>query len=350
MVETPIRIGFLGGGMIAQIAHLPFYLADPRCEVACVAESRPSLVEALSSQLGPARVVTDHRALLARRDIAAIVLSAPRAATGPLTLEALEAGKHVMAEKPMAHSAAQAQCLVAAARAGRLIYAVGFMKRYDPGVAAAKALVDEVTAEGRLGRLLLARFYDFSNAYAMAPPAHVRPKESRVDRFATWPLYPDWLPERFRGVFPWFLNVASHDVNLLRLFFPDGVEVVAAHCDGSAGVVATMRRGETTILLEIAKTAAGRWLEGADFLFEHGQIRLVIPSPMASEAVSEVWLDDARRGLANERIAIGHGWSFARQAAGFIDALTGRAPPATGGEDALADMVLTEAIWRRMTV
>lgn len=350
MVEAPIKIGFLGGGMIAQIAHLPFYLSDPRCEVACVAESRPSLVEALAGQLGPDRVVTDHRALLARSDIQAIVLSAPRAATGPLTLEALEAGKHVLVEKPMAHSAGQAERLVAAAAAHKRIYAVGFMKRYDPGVAAAKALVDEVTADGRLGRMLLARFYDFSNAYARTPPAHVRATESRVERFPVWPLFPDWLPDQFRGIFPWFLNVASHDVNLMRLFFPDGIEVVSAHCDGSASVVATLRKGNTPILLEIAKTAAGRWVEGADFLFEHGQIRLVIPSPMATEAVSEVLLDDAKRGLTSERIATGQGWSFARQASGFVDALAGKAPAATSGAEALADMVLTEAIWRRMTV
>jgi predicted dehydrogenase len=350
MAETPIKVGFLGGGMIAQIAHLPFYLSDPRCEVACVAESRPSLVDALSRQLGPQRVVTDHRALLANHDIQAIVLCAPRAATGPLTLEALQAGKHVLAEKPMAHSVDQAQRLVDAATRGKLVYAVGFMKRYDPGVAAAKALLDETVADGRLGRMLLARFYDFSNAYAVAPPAHVRPTESRTERFDTWPFFPDWLPGRFRSAFSWFLNVASHDVNLLRLFFPSHVEVLSAHCHGSSSVVATLRKDDVSLVLEVAKATAGRWLEGVDFLFEHGQIRLVIPSPMATEAVSDVFLDDARRGVVNERIATGHGWAFARQAAGFVDALIGWAPPATGGEEALADMVLTEQIWRRMTV
>src|SRR6266487_938267 len=100
MVDAPIKIGFVGGGMIAQIGHLPFYLGDPRCNVACIAESRPSLIEALAQQVGATRLVKDHRALLTDPDINAVVISVPRAATGPLTLEALEAGKHVMAEKP----------------------------------------------------------------------------------------------------------------------------------------------------------------------------------------------------------------------------------------------------------
>src|SRR6202022_2822728 len=168
----------------------------------------------------------------------------------------------------------------------KLIYAVGFMKRYDPGVQAAKALVDEVVVDGRLGRMLLARFYDFSNAYAVAPPPHVRPQESRTERFSTWPLYPTWLPERHQSIFPWFVNVASHDINLLRLFFPQGVEVMGAHCDGASSVVATLRRDDINVVLEVTKSTVGRWIEGIDFLFEHGQIRVLIPSPMATENVS----------------------------------------------------------------
>lgn len=349
MLDTPVKIGFLGGGMIAQIGHLPFYLRDQRCDVRAIAESRPSLVDALSRQYA-VKLVKDHRALITDPDIQAVVISAPRAATGPLTLEALEAGKHVMAEKPMAHSAEQAERLVRAATQRKLVYAVGFMKRCDPGVQAAKALVDEVVADGRLGRMLLARFYDFSNAYAVAPPPHVRPKESRSERFSVWPLYPEWLPEQHRSVYPWFINVASHDINLLRLFFPQDVEVAGAHCDGVSSVVATLRKGDINIVLEVTKSAVGRWVEGMDFLFEHGQIRVAIPSPMATESVSEVWMDDARRGLVNQRMATGTGWSFARQATSFVDALLGEADPATSGDEGLADMVLTEQIWRRMTV
>jgi len=345
----PIKIGFLGGGMMAQVGHLPYYLRDRRCDVIRVCESRPSLVEALEQKLGSKRVIRDHNALFSDNEIQAIVISAPRPATGPLTLAALTAGKHVLAEKPMAHSVEQAQKLVDAAASRQLIYAVGFMKRYDPGILAAKALFDETVADLRLGQLLLARFYDFSNSYVVTPPAHVRPRESRTERFPTWPTYPSWLPEQYRDAFAWFLNVASHDVNLLRFFFPDGVEVVSAHCGGDTSVVATMRKGNTPIVLEVTKAAVGRWVEGIDFLFEHGQIRVAIPSPMATEQVSEVSLDDERRQIVDERVEVERGWSFARQATGFIDVLAGSSKPMTSGKDGLADMVLTEEIWRRVT-
>ena len=247
--------------MMAQVGHLPFYLGDRRCEVVRVCESRPSLADALKQKLGSERVILDHNDLFRDNEIQAIVISTPRPATGPLTLAALTAGKHVLAEKPMAHSVEQAQRLVVAADSRQLIYAVGFMKRYDPGIQAAKALFDKTIAELRLGRLLLARFYDFSNSYAVTPPPHVRPRESRTERFPTWPTYPSWLPEQYRSTFAWFLNVASHDVNLLQFFFPDGVDVVSAHCGGETSVVSTMRHGDTTIVLEIAKSAVGQWLE-----------------------------------------------------------------------------------------
>ena len=347
--DAPVRIGILGGGMMSQVGHLPFYLDDRRCDVVAVAEARPSLIEAIGNRIGRDKLLPDHRALLEDDTIDAVVISAPRPATAPLTLETLEAGKHVLAEKPMAHTASQAERLVDAAAARDLTYAVGFMKRYDPGVQAARALFDDVMAEGRLGRLLMARFYDYSNAYAVQVPPHTRPAESRIERFTQWPLWPDWLPEAYREVYPWFVNAASHDVNLLRFFFAGHVEVIDARCPNDGSIVATLRQGEVPIVLEIAKTAAGRWLEGAEFLFERGRIALSIPSPMAVHSVADVVLDDPERELTGHSVETGTGWCFARQATGFVDALAGEAAPHTTGADGLGDMILTERIWRKIS-
>ena len=334
--------------MIAQIAHLPFYASDPRCAVLSICESRPSLVEVLREQFGRDRVIGEYETLLADQNIDAVIVSAPRPATGPLTLAVLSAGKHAMVEKPMAHSVEQAEQLVNVAAARRLIYAVGFMKRYDPGIEVAKALFDEIIAEGRLGRLLLARFYDFSSSYAVPPPAHTRPKESRSRRFPQWPLYPQWLPERWRSSFAWFCNSASHDVNLIRYFFPEDIQVQSAHCSADESVVATFSAGETNIVLEVAKSTCGIWLEGIEFIFERGRISVTIPSPMATQSNSEIRLDDLQRGIVGANIPVSPGWSFARQATAFVDTLTGRSQPLTSGEDGLRDLLLTEEIWRRV--
>ena len=335
--------------MMSQVGHLPFYANDPRCKIVRIAESRPSIVAALAKQFGADRIVADHRELLRDDAVDAVVMSAPRPATGPLTLEVLQAGKHLMAEKPMAHSAEQAERLVKAAAASDLIYAVGYMKRYDPGILACKAAFDEIVGDGRMGRLLLARFYDYSNAYAVAPPPHVRPTESRTIRFDTWPTCPEWLDEKYRGVFVWFMNAGSHDLNLLRFFFPDSVEVVSARASADSCVTAMFKAEDVTLVLEITKTVAGRWLEGAEFVFERGRIVLTIPSPMSVDKVAEVLIDDLDRGLKAQPVATGTGWCLERQAIGFLDALSGSAKPLTTGVDGLGDMRLIEQMWKKAT-
>lgn len=347
-IQAPLAIGFLGGGMMCQVGHLPFYLADPRCRVAGIAETRPSLVRILSERLGPDRVISDHLAMLRDPSIQAVVICAPRPATGPLTLAAIEAGKHVLAEKPMAHTAAQADRLATAAERARCLYSVGYMKRFDPGIEAAKRSFDRLCADGSLGRLLLARFHNFSNGYAHPMPPHRRPAESRSQRFPEWPLWPDWLPADRRIAYAWFVNAISHDVNLLRLFFPEPVAAVAAECRSEHALAATLRCGEVPIHLAAAKTSAGHWVEGGEFLFERGRLSFALPSPMDSNGVTRVALQAESGVPMPHEPAASAGWAFARQAAGFLAALADGAPMRNPGSDAAADLRLIEDIWRRV--
>ena len=68
-----------------------------------------------------------------------------------------------------------------------------------------------------------------------------------------------------------------------------------ALASGGDMLSATLMAGDVPVTLEIAKTEAGRWLEGAEFLFEKGRIALEIPSPMDISAVSRVTLDDSTK-------------------------------------------------------
>ena len=157
-----LNIGFIGGGMMTQIGHLPFYQDDPRCRVVAVCETRPSLIRALRNDFGIQAIIERHEDLLAVPEIDVVVISAPREATGPLTLAALEAGKHVITEKPMAHTYQQASQLVEMAKRMELSYSVGFMKRYDTGIQLAKKTISNLVQTNALGSLLTARIYDFS--------------------------------------------------------------------------------------------------------------------------------------------------------------------------------------------
>lgn len=335
--------------MMSQVGHLPFFLSDTRCEVVAVAENRPSLVDALGRQRGIGRITTNHREIFDDPTIAAVVLSVPRPATAPMTHAALTAGKHVLAEKPMALTYEDARALVDVARSRGLIYAVGFMKRYDPGVQKARAIFQELITDRRLGQLLLARFYNFSKDYAVPPPVHVRPKESRAERFPEGGLWPQWLSDEWRSTYGWFLNAASHDLNLIHYFFTETMEVVAASSPSDNAISAILRHDDTAVTLEVAKSAVGVWREGAEFLFENGRLNLEIPSPMAVDQVGKVTLEENINGYRTVTVETDRGWCFARQARGYIDALEGIAAPLASGEDSLRDMALNDAIWRKIS-
>jgi predicted dehydrogenase len=332
--------------MISQIAHLPFYLADPRCEVGAVAESRPSLVRHLREALKIRTVRDEPGELYADPAISAVVIIAPRPASGPLALAALQAGKDVLVEKPLAHTAPQAQRLVEAAAAKQRLLGVAYMKRYDPGVQAARAEFQRLLGTGELGSLLLARFYDYARDYAHPPPPHKRPEESRTRRFETWPTAPDWLPAARADEYAWFMNAASHDINLMRYFFPSGLALAHAAAPGRGALTATFAHGDVPVVFELAKSASGAWLQGAEFVFEKGRLRLELPSPMATDRSSRVTLNENAAGAGVRELPVESAWSFERQAHEFVGDLLERRQPLTSGAEALEDLHVIEAIWR----
>lgn len=344
--QPPIRLGIIGGGMMCQIAHLPFYLADGRCEVVTLCETRPSLVAALRARAPGVKIVATPEAVFDDPVIDAVVVVAPRPAQAPLVLEALRAGKHVLMEKPMAHSTDQARRLVDAARAAGKTLAIGFMKRHDPGIEAARMIFAELRNNGRLGRFVYGRFFNFTHGYAVPPPPHQRPRESREARFAEWSVSPEWLSERWRDRFAWFMNSASHNVNLINFFLAEPINVASAYCGTDRAIMGALIADDVPVALECVQCNTGAWIEGFELLFERGKLTVTIPSPMAVDRASEVTLQEI--GKATARMAAESDWSFARQARHFVSILTENAVPRTSGEDGLRDLELCEALWRKI--
>lgn len=347
-MRSAVNLSIIGGGMISQIAHLPFYLRNPHCNLLSVAEVRPSLVRHLRDVLGVPVVETDYRAILHNPEVTAVVIIAPRPATGPLAFEFLQAGKDVIVEKPMAHTVEQAQCLVNAAKAGNRRLGVAFMKRYDPGVQVARQEFFRLMQTGECGPLLLTRFYDYARDYACPPPPHKRPEESREVRFPVWPTSPDWVDNARRDEYAWFMNAASHDINLMQYFFPEGLRLCHAQSPVAGGLLATFESKDCPVAFELAKSASGAWLQGAEFVFEKAVLRMQLPSPMASDAASRVSIQGKISDSFCRELPVEPAWSFQCQADAFVEDLLRDRPFLTSGADALADLVMIEEIWRAL--
>ncbi|MFI9772688.1 Gfo/Idh/MocA family protein [Streptomyces sp. NPDC052415] len=120
--------------------------------LAAIAGRDAGAVRAAADKHGWAAAETDWRALLARDDVQLVDVCTPGDSHAEIAIAALEAGKHVLCEKPLANSVAEAEAMVAAAEAARgrgQLAMVGFNYRRVPALAYARRLI----AEGRLGTL-----------------------------------------------------------------------------------------------------------------------------------------------------------------------------------------------------
>ncbi|WP_309065719.1 Gfo/Idh/MocA family protein [Microbacterium sp.] len=142
-----IRSGFLGAGFMAHVHTRAARAAG--AELAVVASSTPDRAVRAAAELGVRRAAADAADLLTD-DVDVVHVCTPNATHAALALQALDAGKHVVCEKPLATSLADAQSLAAAAADRGVVAAVPFVYRYHPMVREARARV----AAGEIGALI----------------------------------------------------------------------------------------------------------------------------------------------------------------------------------------------------
>jgi predicted dehydrogenase len=111
-----------------------------------LAEINPERLKELDSQLKPKTATNDYKLLLENQDIDAIIVSAtPETTHYPMALEALQSGKHVFLEKPIALTFEEADELIDTAEKKNLKFTIGYSQRFNPKFAFAKKSINEKT-------------------------------------------------------------------------------------------------------------------------------------------------------------------------------------------------------------
>jgi predicted dehydrogenase len=136
-------VGVLGAGAWAQFAHLPGYRRDARCELVAIADPVLERAQECAREFAIPHVYESHEALLARDDLDLVDVCTPSATHFELTWAALEAGRHVLCEKPVAYDFRDTQRAAGFARGRGLKTKLGFTFRYSPAMRYMKALIDE---------------------------------------------------------------------------------------------------------------------------------------------------------------------------------------------------------------
>jgi predicted dehydrogenase len=156
MNNRPLGIGIIGAGGIALNQHLPAYQklhASGRLNIVAVADVNEQSAAAAAKQFSIPHVFTDYKKMLALDEIDAVSVCTPNFLHKVPTLDALNAGKHVLVEKPIAlNSVEGAEMVQASLKTGKKLQ-VGFNNRYSVGAQTVKRFIDE----GRLGEIYFAR-------------------------------------------------------------------------------------------------------------------------------------------------------------------------------------------------
>ena len=207
--DQPLRVGVIGTG-IGGAVHIPALMHLPDADVVAVCARREDRARQVAATHGIDYATADFREMVRDPRVEAVVVATPPYLHHQMTLAALEAGKHVLCEKPMARNLAEARDMVKMAERMGVVAMVNHEYRFTPARARAKELIDE----GYLGEPHAATFTVFRSS--LADP-HGRPY--------------GWLMQQDKagGMLG---ATGSHHVDALRWWFGEVKSV--------AGAVATM--------------------------------------------------------------------------------------------------------------
>lgn len=201
-----VRIGLIGCGAVARRFHLPGLRQSGIVDVVAFAGGSPTSAEAAAAEWGSGVVCGEWREVLARADVDAVDICTPNGLHAEIAIAAAEAGKHVLVEKPIARTLAEADAMIAAARAAGVMMMTAHNVRFAPVFLAMRAAIEQ----GRLGELR-----GFRSAFGHAGPETWAPG-------ATW--FTD--PEAAGGGV--LLDLGIHVADLLRAVLGEEIVEVAA--------------------------------------------------------------------------------------------------------------------------
>ena len=320
MTETrPLRIGLLGAARIAPAALIRPARRVAGALVAAVAARDPARAQAFAAKHGIERVHKTYDELIADPELDALYNPLPNGLHCSWTMRALEAGKHVLCEKPMAANAAEATAMAETARRSGRMLVEAFHYRYHPLAARMKAIVDS----GVLGSI---RHVEAHMCIPLPLPGDIRYRYE-LGGGAT-------------------MDTGCYAINLVRFLAGAEPEVIRARA-------------------RLASPQVDRWME-ADFRFADGRTGRMTCALFSATLIRISARVEGERGelrVLNPyapqfphrlRLRVGEQTTVERvsgeptyvhQLRAFVDLVRGGPPMATDPDDAIANMRVIDAVY-----
>lgn len=319
-MRSELRIGILGAARIAPASVIKPAERNREVVVAAVAARDRARAERFARKHGIPQVYDSYRALIDAPDLDAVYIPLPNGLHGRWTRAAVQAGKHVLCEKPFTANAAEAAEIAALASASDRVVMEAFHYRYHPLIAAA----EQIIASGELGTLRrvetalcfpLPKFSDIRYDYALAGGA--------------------------------LMDAGCYAVHMARVLGGETPEVIGAqaklrepHIDRAMTAELRFPSGHTGHI-QCSMWSAAVLRVGATVIGERGRMRLVNPVLPHLGHLLTVRSQGGRRVRR-----FGHRTSYDYQLDAFAAAVLRGEPVATGPSDAVHTMTVIDAIYR----
>src|ERR1051326_225027 len=148
-----LRVGIVGLGWVSQVFHLPILSKFEDVEIVAVCDRDKSRARMIAERFGYTRHYNDYQQMLEKEDLAAIDGGTSPDAHLPITLAALQAGKDVFVEKPIARRYSEAVQMAEAAKLSKRSLMVGMNNRFRPDTMILKSFIEK----GELGKIFYAK-------------------------------------------------------------------------------------------------------------------------------------------------------------------------------------------------
>lgn len=315
-----LKIGLVGAGDVARAAHMPSFAENRKVEVAAVADPDTQSAQSLAERYGIPKVVTDYREVLSDPSVGAVDICVPHFLHYPIAMDALNAGKHVICEKPIAMNLEEADRMIEAAHEMGLWLLVTLNQRFLP----IHRKVKEYLNDRRLGKPFLVNAYITGDVMLLMNDAY------------------HWKGTWDRAGGGAFFDTGTHLVDLMHYWFGEPKAVTATlkrlvakpenKADDNAAV--TLEYDDDLIAnLVVSYTVENEpWSEKKFIYGTGGDISMINEA-----AVPMFFVENSSPQIVDvEHNAAWWDWSIDRALRHFVDCIAEGAEPIVTAEDARA--------------
>jgi predicted dehydrogenase len=347
---SKIKIGFIGVGVMGQMAHLRNYVTIPDCEVVAIAELREEQGKKVAARYGIPNVYTDYREMLKKHSLDGIVAIHPFNRHGVLLPEIFEAKVPVLTEKPIASTIEAGEKIIQALEKNGIWQMLGYHKRSDPATMFAVDEIQRLKQTGELGKMKYVRIVMSGGDWirnGFLGVINTPSEETSAKPLEVEPPAKDMDDKTFKEYVS-FINVYVHQINLLRYLLGEAYSVIYADPTG----VLLVARSESGIPATIEMTPYNTtvdWQESAMVCFDQGYIKLQLPAPLTINQPGRVEiLRDNREDAKPQTIIPQLPWTDAmrQQAINFVRAIKGEIKPPCEARESILDLKVAKEYLR----